>query len=36
MPSKYTNKQKGGQCAKHVNAVKSVLVGATEIPHHKT
>ena len=36
MPSKYTNKQKGGQCAKHVNAVKSVLVGATEIPHNKT
>ena len=36
MPSKNSKKQKGGHCPKHLNAVKSILVGATEIPHKTT
>lgn len=36
MPSKCSKKQKGGACPKHVGKIKSVLVGATHIPHNKT
>lgn len=36
MPSKNSNKQKGGHCHFHVDKLKSVLVGATKVPQKTT